>query len=565
MNESLMSGAGREGSPRTIHQVMELVLPWVAFLVLLGWGWRVDDLFRSVPGYQDALEVLWGIEWYGEHLMDRDLLVYPLLFHPAGWRVATFAYGPGVFVPLLPLYHWGGAAFAYNAGALLSLFVALAGMFRLARRFTPSALAATVAALLYTFWGFRWLRIFGHLNILFGSALLPWIAWSFDRACRVAPRRWRSFALAGVLWSATVVCSLYFVWLGGLLLLAWWLGCWSERRERRVALLGGLGLTVVLAALLSAPTLILFLRGYAAAGASSYDVDHLNAWGASLNSLPIPSVGHPWLGKVAMAIYQGPVDESGVVNLGLMGSAAAVLGIIGVRHQQGRRSLLLTLGLGLILGLGLTLKWDGRVVRCELLRPVTAAVWWVGHHLKPGLFPAEAVPARLDAAIPLPGLLLAALMPFWEGARTVSRFTLVAAPAFFTLIARGIQRLRSPVVTWLVAALLVIEVVPPPSSSAQFPPPGHPAFDWNREETPAETGVVDLYAAFPDVLMLPIRGETLWATRLHRRATVAGTSGVWPGHTRSLFLWLLEHPRPLQGGDFASLLRAYDADYVLLH
>jgi hypothetical protein len=196
---------------------------------------------------------------------------------------------------------------------------------------------------------------------------------------------------------------------------------------------------------------------------------------------------------------------------------------------------------------------------------LTAVIWRVGHRLKPQLFPGAELPVQFEAAVPLPGLLLAALTPFWEGARTLCRFAIVASPAFFILIARGLERLRSSMLTWVLAALLVLEALPAPSGSVPFPPPGHAAFDWIREETPAAAGVVDLYAAFPDVLMLPIRGETLWATEIHQRAAVSGTSGVWPGHTRALFLWLLGHSHPFQRADFAPLLRFYDAQYVFLH
>jgi hypothetical protein len=565
MKAPAISGPVEGNLTQALREVMRRVLPWVPFLALLVWAWPVDDLFHTIPSYQDALEVLWGIEWYGAHFPDRDLLFYPLLFHPEGWHVATFAYGPAVFLPLLPLFRWGGAAFAYNTGALLSLFVAFAGMFRLARRFARSTLATTVAALLYTFWGFRWLRIYGHLNVLFGSMLLPWMVWSFDRGCRGAHRRWGPFVWTGVLWGMTVVCSLYFVWLGGLLLLAWGVGCWSPRRERRSALLRGWGLAMLVTGLISAPVVFLYLRGYAAAEASPYDVYHLNAWGASLNGLPLPSLAHPWLAPFATAIYQGPVNESALMNLGLLASAVALLGIFATHGQRGRRSLLLSLGVGLVLALGLTLKWDDHIVQCDLFRPVTALIWRVGHGLKPDLFPVPEVPAQFEAAIPLPGLLLSALLPFWEGARTLSRFAFVAAPAFFIFVARGVERFRSSWVPWTLAVFLVLEIVPAPTNGFPFPPPEHAAFDWVREESAAEAGVLDLYAAFPDLLAVPIRGESLWSTENHRRATVSGTSGVWPGHTHALFLWFLQHPHPFERRDFAPLLRFYEADYVLLH
>ena len=82
----------------------------------------------------------------------------------------------------------GGAAFAYNVATLLSFFAAFAGMFRLARQFSKSILLATAAALLFTFWGFRWIRINGHLNVLLSSTLLPWLLLCLERGLKARRR-----------------------------------------------------------------------------------------------------------------------------------------------------------------------------------------------------------------------------------------------------------------------------------------------------------------------------------------------------------------------------------------
>ena len=154
-NESFFS------SPQ-LAKIGELTIPWILFLAMLVWAWRVRDLFHEIPFYGDVFEVLWGITWYGDHLLDGQFIFYPLVFHPEGWYVATFAYGPALFIPMLPLYAFGGAAFAYNATSLVSAFLVFAGMYLLTRRMTQSSFVATLAALLFTFWGFRWLRIAGH-------------------------------------------------------------------------------------------------------------------------------------------------------------------------------------------------------------------------------------------------------------------------------------------------------------------------------------------------------------------------------------------------------------------
>ncbi|MGH2537481.1 MAG: hypothetical protein ACRDHL_08820, partial [Candidatus Promineifilaceae bacterium] len=196
--------------------------PWLLFFGLLFWRWHAP-LFTTIPGYGDALEVAWGIRWYATALTTPGVALgfYANAFYPEGWQVATFAYGPALLLPLAGLSGLGGVAFAYNAGAILTQIIAFAGTLRLGRLFTGSLLVATLVALLYTFWGFRWVRAFGHMNILLGSALLPWIAWSLERGMRSNRCFSRWALLAGLFWALAVSAALYFIWIGGLIVLVW--------------------------------------------------------------------------------------------------------------------------------------------------------------------------------------------------------------------------------------------------------------------------------------------------------------------------------------------------------
>ncbi|MBN1180380.1 MAG: hypothetical protein JXD18_14315 [Anaerolineae bacterium] len=542
-----------------------LLLPWALFMAFLLWAWRVDDLFHAAPGYGDVLEVVWGVEWYADHFPSTAVLSYPMIFYPHGWPVATFGCAPGLLVALLPLYALGGAVFAHNAGVILAQFVAFAGMYRLARRFTPSSFASTVAALLFAFWGCRWARIYGHLNVLLGTALMPWMAWGLERAFRDARRRWLWLVLVGGLWALALTSILYFAWLGGVLVAGWALGRWIGGRVRwRDALVALCGSTAAAVAL-SAPVLVVFLQGYAAIDAASYDIYHVNHWGASLNSFPVPFVFHPWLGGWARWLYRGPVDESGVANLGLIASLVALAGSVGGRRERRRWPLLSVVLVGLVLALGLTLKWDGVMVQVPALRSLNGVLWRIGQQLKPALFPTDSPPPPFDTALPLPALMLAILVPFWEAARVLNRFVFVAGIGFFVLVALGLQRVRRLPLRLLLAALLLVEFVPPPSGSVPYPPPPHPAFAWLRENAASGDVVVDLLAPAPGTLALANRPRTLWATREHSLPTVAGTSAVWPAYTAFLNQWLLDHPHPFGRSEFAPLLRAYRADYLLLH
>ncbi|MCX7669911.1 MAG: hypothetical protein N2439_07560, partial [Anaerolineae bacterium] len=199
--------------------------PWLLFCAFLAWGWQNQDFIRSIPNYGDILELTWALSWYSDALQQGlNPLHAPTAFYPVGWNLTTYATG-FLFLPaLLPLQRLGGAAFAYNVGVLLTFGAAFGGMLALAGRYM-GRLGAAIAAALYTFWGLRWTQTIGHLNILLGTACLPWMIWLLERG--LADRRLRSFlwpALVGLVWAAAILSSMYFIWIGGLLLVGWLLG-----------------------------------------------------------------------------------------------------------------------------------------------------------------------------------------------------------------------------------------------------------------------------------------------------------------------------------------------------
>ena len=573
MTQEVAAGAQRRIGGR---QLFRFAAPWIPFALLLLWGWRVGDLFRGLPAYDDVLEVTWITTWYDGALRGaHSASLYPLLFYPVGWRVATYAGGPSLLLALLPLNWLGGPAFAYNALALITLALSFAGVQVLARRWVGD-LPATVAALLYTFWGFHWVRIAGHMNVLVATSLLPWMLWSLVRSAAPARRPVAWLAVAGVFWALMITSSWYFLWMGAVLLGGWWLAQYLVGRcERRADApnVSGRAATVclslfipsVVALLLCAPFLLYFVRESNAAGAAYYNIAHVASWDASLNSFPIPNVAHPWLGNFARFFYRGPTNEPGQANFGVLASLLAVLAVRPALRDRRWWPMLAITGAGLVLSLGLTLKWDGQAVRWEALRGLDDALWRLGHILKPGFFPTLHPPAPFNTAIPLPGLLISALVPFWERARVFARYALLASVGVYLLTALSLARVRQTWVRWLLAALLVIEVLPPPSGNVPFPPAEHPAFAWLRQQADVTQGIADLDAWQPDLLYLPHRGQTLLATQYHRQPTVAGASSILPAHVAFLDQWLATHPHPFLAAEFAPLWRYTGVRYILFH
>jgi hypothetical protein len=357
------------------------------------------------------------LQWYAGAILGRHgLAVHPLTFFPQGWHLATYAIGPGALLPLLPLHWLGGPAFAYNVGALLTFVIAFIGMRRLARSLLND-FGATLAALLYTFLALRWYATAGHMNTLLASALLPWMVWTLERGLAPAPPPGLTgdapaegsraspdavdaasgsrskglgwFALAGLLWALAITSSGYFVWIGGVLMATWLAGCLLARKATLRRTLVAAAVVAAVALGLSAPWLIWFWRERSVIGATLFDIRQMSTWDASLNSLPIPNVSHPWLRGFARWVYRGPLDESGRANLGLIASLLAVVGATqALKERRWRPALLITV-VGLALALGLTLKWNGEQIPVAALRPLNTLIWRVGHTLKPGFFVSE--------------------------------------------------------------------------------------------------------------------------------------------------------------------------------
>ena len=60
----------------------------------------------------------------------------------------------------------------------------------------------------------------------------------------------------------------------------------------------------------------------------------MNFDGASLNSLPIPFLNHPWLAAFARSLYHGEPWDQAMGNFGLAWRLVAILGIALARKNR---------------------------------------------------------------------------------------------------------------------------------------------------------------------------------------------------------------------------------------
>ena len=427
------------------------------------------------------METIVSATWFSDALASgQNPLIYPYNYFPEGWRVGSHSISVLLYLALVPLVRIGGGAFAYNVAMLFTCIFGFAGALLLARRhLTP--LPATVVALALTFWSMRWgVALEGRLNIFLAAAILPWMLWGVERAFAASSRRRRFgwLLLVAVFWAVAFNLSLYFVFIGGIMLALWMLLSTGGKLDTWPRRLLALSFTCAALLLLGAPWLILNLRESAVADPPFYQIAEVNFAGASLNSFPVPFLYHPWLASFARSLYRGEPWEQGMGNLGLAWTLVAILGIFLARKNRAWRPAIAVALVGLLLAQGLTLHWNGQTVQWPALRPLNQALWQVGHSLKPGFFVDAQPPAPFADAIPLPALLLSVFVPFWERGRVFARYALLGqrgrAAAGRDGAGRGAPAVaHRPIIgrvaQLVLAGILLFEIVPPPLSTLPFP------------------------------------------------------------------------------------------------
>lgn len=542
-----------------LHKIAKIIFPWIIFHLFLRWGYQVKDFFRQIPTYGDVLESIWGMIWYERTLLQGqgNPFFTPYLAHPLGWHTANLAHTPFLILVGLLFHRIGGPAFAYNFLAILSLYVCFAGAFLAFRRFTGWT-AATLAALAYTFVGFRWYRITeGHLNIAWLTSLLPWMIWSLEKGLRQKERRKKPWLLAGVFWGLMINFSLYGILLGGLILVGWLL----ILRWRWTIALAGIALTM------SAPIIVLQAIAASSDGITYFEIWHIHHWGASLNELAIPNVFHPIepLRRISRTVYGGFLDESGIWNMGFVPIGLALFGMIrsrGSRNSRIPRRFLALMVMSGILALGPYLKWDGKALDIHLpfLRTLHIALWKIGHQRKPELFPIPEPPSYFVEQVPMPAMWFLIFLPFSEGWRVISRCLMVSAIGLFGLAARAWEVLPRKLQI-LAMILWLIETLPAPIRYEPFPFALHPAYEWlSKQNLQSGEGIIDLPLPAPD---LSTDLGILWSTLFHHKPTASISRPFLPKQIRYLTLTLATY----DWGDerVALIFRAFRVRYIFMH
>lgn len=138
----------------------------------------------------------WCIRFFKDHVLSGT---FPL-WNPHMYSGHPFAANPAnfVFYPPIALYVIFPLAWAFNIDLVLHLLACWVGMYALARRMTGSSAGALTAALVYTFNGQLFGRIYGgHLTFIHSAAIIPFVFLAMERVFE--EDRPYLFALAGAL------------------------------------------------------------------------------------------------------------------------------------------------------------------------------------------------------------------------------------------------------------------------------------------------------------------------------------------------------------------------------
>lgn len=463
---------------------LRALFPALAFVAMMVWFWRVSDLARNLPTkpeYGDPLEVLWLINTAFAGVAHGQYPAFnPDVWHPVGIYLGALGYSPLSYLITLPFRAVSSATFALNMANLLGLVLLYWASYRFMRRF-GGVFVGAVAALLFTFTPFTVERVLnGHLNILWATAFIPLMLGALMDvvAAQDARARRRAAVMAGVWWGLLIEFQLYGVWWGGLMWLVAMVICFAKTRRAT----GGWAAPVAL--VIGAPAIFIFARESGNAQIVTDAMPALAGWGASLNSLFVPSISHPlgFVQKLAALIFvtDNP-NETAIANWGFALTLAALGGVFAARARAIPKQVMALLG-GVAacagaLALGMVLKWDGKPIQTDFFAPLNAAIWQMGRLVKPGLFVPEQPVAEIARSIPMPAYGLMAVLPQWESARVFTRFYLLAGLALTAFAALFLQRLRWG---WRLglAALLLVEVLPLPTFNRPTPSAAHPAYEW---------------------------------------------------------------------------------------
>jgi hypothetical protein len=460
-----------------------------------------------VPDLGDPLFSMWRMAWTAHQLPRDPLHLFDgNMFHP---ERLTLAYSDSILLPAVAAspFLWFGAptVMVYNVLMLATFVLAGVAMFVLVRALTGRAPAALVAAVVFSFYPFRF-EHYSHFELMF-SFWMPLVLLAVHRT--LAFGRIRDGALTAAAFAGQVFSCIYFgIFLAVYLAPFWAVVAIGWRRVRRG--LAPLALGAVLAGMALAPLAVPYVEARQTVGERSTDETMY------YSALPRDYLNPHWSSATYSAFRRDPRPERELFP----GILAVTLALIALWPPVSVSRL--AYGVGLLFAFDASLGFHGYSY-AFLYRFVPAF-----HSLR--------VPARISMMV---GCSLAVLAGYG--------------------IARLTRSARSPV-RWVVAGLAVLVILVESRPVLWYQPVStKPAaiYAWFNGRPPA------VLAELPPGTRKELNREFLYlyASTFHWQRLLNGTSGFTPASYWEFSDAMADFP-----DDRAmALLAARGTDYVMVH
>ncbi|MBC7228229.1 MAG: hypothetical protein H5T61_13530 [Thermoflexales bacterium] len=529
---------------------LEPALPWLAFLALGLWVFPLRGMDRGFASYGDPLEVFWSVERHCQALKGGEwFLQAPEVAYPFGLDLRLYPQWLSINLLMTPFCFLPGRILVMNLLTVAAVAGIFWGAISAARKLRLSQIPAILAALSIAFYSLQFFQTIEHFNQLLGLLALTWFWVGLLHAAGDSrPLRWKRGLICGLLWGASLLFSLYFFWLGLLLLSLLGKKLWQER-VFILAVGGGM-------AIIGLPVALMFALAVGKTETVFYLHD-LYIYAASPDLWPLPSVYHLWWGNAVWSYISHQPFEG---NLAMLGPLPFVLGLVGfvlaIREKRASLSRFLwpTLS-GLCLSLGIYLKWRTQLVHIPRIETLHGLLWRLGHALKPALFSTSEPFPWLRDAIPLPGFLWV-LLPFAEGGRAMVRYLFIATPGLYLAAGYGLSRLSRRWLRVLLGAFWASELILTPIRWKLLDTV-HPALEWLARQ-PGEGAVLSLSRDG-----VAWSGREMWGSLFHQHPLIHA-SGWWiPPRLGTIAATLVQGPQEFEQA--IHQLRQLGLEYLLLH
>lgn len=429
---------------------LAVLLGFTLLVVLVNWP-LVTHIQTHVVGrtVDDAFEVLWQLSWMEKATfkLHTNPFYTPDIFYPQGWYLASGAQPSWYFLLFAPVTHLLGAVVTYNLLMLSTFVLAGFGIYLLAYYFTQRRLPSIIAGCVYISSPVVTAHLIGHTHVLLGIMFLPYVTWGFYHVFYHRKGHWHWIFMTGLMLATTILSQWYFLFIATLPLISFalFVPTTITKREWLKRFMTLVFITFLI--ILPFACLTWIAREKMFSGRGDFSLATAEVWALSPGYLLIPNSNHPLWGNVFHAYIQG---EHNMVFVGYTALILAVYGIVFGKRAYKRPFVIMGM-VALVLAMGLFLRWNN--VRVTL--PAAPFIANSMQHLYPDIpLPSDRI------AIPLPGLLLYHLLPFYASMRVWARFMIPFMVAVAVLAGFGANYLLNKKPGWhhglIILGMLII-------------------------------------------------------------------------------------------------------------